>query len=78
MQTYELGQLRNLGSTPAREYILSHLHIVQTVPGAHSASYTTGTEDGFPGDKTAGILRLTTYLQLVPSLRMVEFDSLMR
>jgi hypothetical protein len=35
-----------------RDFVL--LHVVQTPPGAHPASYPMGTGGSFPGGKTAG------------------------
>jgi hypothetical protein len=45
-------------------------HRVQTCSGAHQAFYSMGNRSSFPGDKTAGVVKLTTYLHLVPRSRM--------
>jgi hypothetical protein len=45
---------------------LSLLHSVQTESGANPASYPVGSGGSFPGGKTVGGVKLTTYIPLVP------------
>jgi hypothetical protein len=45
-------------------------HRVHTGSRAHPASYSIGTGSCFYGVKSAGRYKLTTYLHLVPRLRM--------
>jgi hypothetical protein len=56
---------------PAGPRDFSLHHRVQTVPGAHPASYSMSTGGFLPGGKAAGVMKLTTH-HLVPRSRIVK------
>ena len=54
---------------PAQTTDLSHLHMVQTNSGVHSASYSIRNGVVSRGQSSQGV-KLTTHFRLVPRLRM--------
>jgi hypothetical protein len=58
------------GSSPGRDGNFSLHHGVQTGSGAHPTFYPMGTRGFSPGDKAAGVVKLTTQLHPVPRSRM--------
>jgi hypothetical protein len=49
--------------------IFSPLHRVQTDTEIYPASYPVGAGSSFPGDKAAGVVKLTTRLCLLPKVK---------
>jgi hypothetical protein len=52
------------------------LRSIQTGCEAHSASFSGSIEGAFPGIKTAGSVKVTTYFNVFLNLRMSEFHPL--
>jgi hypothetical protein len=69
VQCYSAGLRAGLSEVPfsAGAGNFSLHHRVHTGCGVHPTSYPMGARSSFLGGKTAGIVKLTTYLHLVPS-----------